>query len=369
MDVLRRARLAAVTVVAVAVLLTLVFAAQAASTETSLTVGAIYVGSVKDAGYNQSQHDAVMEMKSRIKGVKVLETENIPETSNVESVMDKMINQGAELIFPTSFGYMDFALKVAKKNKDVVFEHAGGYKLASNFGTYWATASPVSYALGVAAGKTTKTGKLGFVGAIPIPDVIGAADAFHLGAQSVNPSVKTIVIFTGSWSDPAKEASAVNTLANQKVDVVGGVVDSLITVTKTAEQRGVFVAGYWSAAAKQYAPKYWLSGADFDWAPIITTFARQVINDTWKSKAVKPPAQAKIVQLAPFGPKVPAAAKAAATKVMREFTTGKRTSAFVGPIYDQKGKLRVPKGKAPPAGGPFEQTITWLAKGMIGRTK
>jgi basic membrane protein A len=365
----RRVAALAVAVAAIATVVSITLGtAQGASTKTSLVVAGVHSGSVKDAGYNQAQHDALMYLKSKMPDVKLLEAENIPE-ANVEPMFQNMIHAGAKLIFATSFGYQDFALKVAKSNPGVDFEHAGGWKLSRNFGTYWATASPVAYAMGVAAGKVTKTNKLGFVGAVPIPDVIGAVDAFHLGAQSVNPKVQTVVIFTGSWSDPSKEASAVNTLANQKVDVIADEVDSPITVVKTAEQRHIFVTGYHSKAAAKYAPKYWLTGVDFNWGPMFVKLTKDVIDGKWKAMNWKPPVTMGIVKLAPFGPNVPSAAKTAATNVMRQFLSGKRTSAFVGPIYDQSGRLRIKKGQAPPAGGTFEQNVTWLAKGIIGRTK
>jgi basic membrane protein A and related proteins len=333
----------------------------------TLVVGGIHVGSVKDAGYNQAQHDGLMYMQQHVPGVKVIEAENIPEGPQVESVMQNMINQGAKLIFPQSFGYQDFALNVAATNPTVDFEHPAGYKYAPNFGTYWAASTPINYALGAAAAKMSKTGKIGFVGAIPIPTIIATADAFHLGAQSVNPKIKTVVIFTGSWSDPAKEASAVNTLANQHVDVVATLVDSPITVVKTAEQRHIFAIGYHSAAAQKFAPKYWLSGVDFNWGPMFLQMAQNCINGTWKAGSWVAPVSMHIAKLAPFGPKVPMATRLATTKVVSLFATGKQTSAFKGPVYDQSGKLRVKKGAQPAAS--FEQNVTWLAKGMIGRTK
>ena len=338
-----------------------------AKDEPTLIVGGIHVGSAKDAGYNQAQHDGLMYLKSHVPGVKVIEAENVPEGPNVESVMQNMIDQGAKLIFPQSFGYQDFALSVAAKNPNVDFEHPAGYKYAPNFGTYWAASTPINYALGVAAAKMTKTGVLGFVGAIPIPTIIATADAFHLGALSVNPKIKTIVIFTGSWSDPAKEASAVNTMANQHVDVVATLVDSPITVVKTAGQRHIFAIGYHSAAAAKYAPKYWLSGVDFNWGPMFVQMAEKCINGTWKAQNWIAPVSMHIARLAPFGPKVPMATRLAAAKVVNDFATGKLKSAFKGPVYDQSGKLRVKKGVQPPAG--FEQNITWLVRGMIGRTK
>ncbi len=338
-----------------------------AAQKATLIVGGIHVGSVKDAGYNQAQHDGLMYLKKHVAGVKVIEASNVPEGPQVETVMQNMINQGAELIFPQSFGYQDFALNVAAKNPGVVFEHPAGYKSAPNFGTYWAASTPINYALGAAAAKVSKTGKIGFVGSIPIPTIIATADAFHLGAMSVNPRIKTVVIFTGSWSDPAKEAAAVNTMANQRVDVVAGLVDSPITYVKTAGSRHIWAIGYHSKSAQKYAPKYWLSGVDFNWGPMFVQMAKGAITDTWKARNWIAPVSMGIAKPAPFGPRVPAAVKARALKIVHDFAVGKIKSPFKGPVYDQSGTLRVKKGVQPAAD--FEQNITWFVKGMIGRTK
>jgi basic membrane protein A len=362
---------AAVAVLAAAVLVSVGWASSSpapqAKPAAELIVGGIHVGSIKDAGYNQAQHDGLVYLKQHVPGITLLEAENIAEGPGVETVMQNMIAAGARLIFPQSFGYQDFALNVAAKNPSVVFEHPAGYKSAPNFGTYWAASTPINYALGVVAAKTSKTGKLGFVGAMPIPTVIATADAFHLGARSVNPKITTTVIFNGSWSDPGKEAAAVNTMADKGIDVVASLVDSPITVVKTAEQRHIWSVGYHSAAAAKFAPKYWLSGVDFNWGPMFVQMAQKVINETWKAQNWVAPVNMHIARLAPFGKNVTAAAKTAATKTVGLFASGKLKSPFTGPVYDQQGKLRVPKGKVPDAG--FEYGITWLAKGMIGKTK
>ena len=338
-----------------------------AAQKATLVVGGIHVGSVKDAGYNQAQHDGLMYLKNHISGIRVLEASNVTEGPQVETVMQNMIGQGAKLLFPQSFGYQDFALNVASKNPGVTFEHPAGYKSAPNFGTYWAASTPINYALGAAAAKVSKTGKIGFVGSIPIPTIIATADAFHLGAMTVNPKIKTVVIFTGSWSDPAKEAAAVNTMANQHVDVVAGLVDSPITYVKTAESRHIWSIGYHSKSAQKYAPRYWLSGVDFNWGPMFVRMATSVMTDTWTARSWVAPVSMRIAKPAPFGPRVPTAAKTLATKIVGNFAKGKQTSPFKGPVYDQSGKLRVKRGVQPSAN--FEQNITWLVKGMIGRTK
>jgi len=354
-------------VVAVVVATTFAPAASTTPRASTLIVGGIHVGSVTDAGYNQAQHDGLVYMQKHLSGIKLIEASNVPESPQVQTTIQDMINQGATLIFPQSFGYQDFALTMAQQNPNVIFEHPAGYKSAPNFGTYWAASTPINYALGVAAAKMSKTGKIGFVGAMPIPTIIATADAFHLGARSVNPKITTTVIFTGSWSDPAKEAAAVNTMANQHIDVIGTLVDSPITVVKTAEQRHVFAIGYHSAAAQKYAPKYWLSGVDFNWGPMFVQMAQQVMSGEWKAQNWVAPVSMGIARLAPFGPNVPASVKTAAQAVVKKFATGAQTSAFKGPVYDQSGKLVVKKGVQPTAS--FEQNVTWLVKGMIGRTK
>jgi basic membrane protein A len=357
----------AVAALVVAVVALVSAASGSTSTSPTLIVGGIHVGSVKDAGYNQAQHDGLMYLKAHVPGIKVIEAENIAEGPGVQQVMQTMINQGAKLIFPQSFGYQDFALNVAAKNPTVMFEHPAGYKYAKNFGTYWAASDQVNYALGVAAAKTSKTGKLGFVGAMPIPQVIASADAFQLGALSVNPKITTTVIFNGSWSDPGKEAAATNTLADKGVDVVACLVDSPITVVKTAEQRHIFAIGYHSAAAQKFAPNYWLSGVAFNWGPMFVNMAKAVMNGTWTAQNQIAPASSGTVTMAPFGPKVPTAAKSAAKNVLNQFMSGERTSPYSGPIYDQSGKLRIKAGQTP--GANFVNTVTWFVQGMIGKPK
>jgi len=335
--------------------------------EPRLIVGAIHVGSIDDAGYNQAQHEGLMEMKQAVPGVKVIEAENVPEGPDVTKVMQNMINEGATLIFPQSFGYMDFALDLAKSNPDVVFEHPAGYKVSKNFGNYWAASDQLHYALGVAAGKMTESDKIAFVGAMPIPQVIYSINAYHLGARSVNPDVTTYAIFTGSWSDPGKEAAATNSLADRGVDVVASLVDSPITVVQTAEQRGIWSIGYHSAAAAEFAPEKWISGVDFNWGPLFVKYARQVIDGTWEPTFDRPGLDEDVARLAAFGPNVPMDVQDAVNSVVDDFITGALKSPLAGPVYDQDGNLRIPEGKVPSPD--LTNEIDWFAEGIIGQTK
>ena len=234
----------------------------------SLIVGAVYVGSVNDYGYNRSMKDGLDEMKRNIPGLKLIEAENVPETAEVQRVMEGMIQQGAKLIFATSFGYQQFAFNLAKTHPDVYFEHAGGWMQAPNFGNFFGATQSAWYAMGVAAGKMTKSNTLGFVVGVPIGYALGNVNAFELGARSVNPKAQTHVVVTGGWSDKAKEAAAANALIDQGADVVTMHVDSPATIIQVAESRKVYSIGFQSIEARQLAPKYWITGSRLHLGPV-----------------------------------------------------------------------------------------------------
>ncbi|HET7421658.1 MAG TPA: BMP family ABC transporter substrate-binding protein [Candidatus Dormibacteraeota bacterium] len=336
------------------------------TTPPKLIVGAIHVGSIHDAGYNEAEHDGLVAMTKAIPGIKLLEAENVPEGPGVETVMENMIRQGATLIFPMSYGYQDFALNVAALHPGVYFEHPAGYKKAANFGTYWGASDMYSYSLGAAAGLMTKTNKIAFLGGFPIPQIIDSINAFHLGARSVNPSVTTYAIFNGTWSDPAKEATATNALADQGVDVVTGIVDSPISFVETAEKRGIMSIGYHSASVAKFAPNGFISGIDFQFGAYFTKCAQDTIDDKWTANNYIGDVNSGMVQLAPFGKKVPAGVQTKTLAVLQSFKDGTLKSPFVGPVYDQKGTLRIKPGEVPDWN--FVNTVDWFAQGIVGQT-
>ena len=225
-----------------------------------LVVGAIYVGSVNDYGYNRAMKDGLEHMKQNIPGLKLIEAENVPETGDAERVMQGMIQQQAKLIFATSFGHQQPAFNLAKANPEVVFEHAGGWLQAPNFGNFFGATQTAWFAMGVAAGKMTKSNTLGFVVGLPIGFALGNVNAFQLGALSVNPRAQTRVVVTGGWADKAKETAAANALIDQGADVITMHVDSPATIIGLAESRAVMSIGFQSVEARQLAPKgldYW----------------------------------------------------------------------------------------------------------------
>jgi basic membrane protein A and related proteins len=330
-----------------------------------LTVGAIYVGSVNDYGYNQAMHEGLLAMKEAIPDVALLEAENVPETAEAERVMEGMIQQGAKLIFATSFGHQQSAFNLAKKHPDVFFEHAGGWMMAPNFGNFFAATQAAWYPMGVAAGKMTKSNTAGFVVGVPIGYVIGNVNAFALGARSVNPAAQVRVVVTGSWSDKAKEATAANALIDQGADVVAMHVDSPATVLQAAESRGVYSIGFQSLAAQKLAPKGWITGLGFTWGPFMTTTAKSVIAGSFKPAMVRDGLGQGMMKIAPFGTAVPEPVRtlviAAADKVSNGY------NPFTGPITDNAGAVRIPAGEA--WGGDKMGNFDWYVEGVIGKAK
>jgi basic membrane lipoprotein Med (substrate-binding protein (PBP1-ABC) superfamily) len=330
--------------------------------EPRLVIGAIYVGSVNDYGYNSSFHDALTQVAKDLAGVKLLEAENVPESAEAERIMEGMIQQGAKLIFPTSFGHQDAARNVARRHKDVFFEYAGDGSPASNFGIYFGSTQAAWYPMGVAAGKMTKSNKLGFVIGLPIGYALGNVNAFQLGATSVNPNARTVVVVTGGWSDKAKEVGAANALLDQGCDVVAMHVDSPATIIQTVEARGGMSIGFQSLEARALAPKGWITGLGFTWAPFFTEVANSVIAGKFQGRAVYQ-GLGKMVAIAPFGASVTADVQKqvndAAGRVAKGF------NPFTGPMKDNQGVERIRYGGS--MGADQMGTFHWYVEGVIGK--
>lgn len=336
------------------------------SAEPKLIIGALHVGSVSDAGYNQAHHDGLLAMTSELPNVELKEAENVPESADAERVMESMIQEGATIIFPQSFGYLDPALNVAAKHPDVTFMHPAGFKLADNLGTYWGNNFEAMYLAGIAAGKATESNQLGFITAFPIPNILASVNAFHLGAKSVNPDVTTTLVINGSWVDPTKEAAATNALADAGVDVVTMIVDSPIAVVKTAEERGIKVIGFHSDALQQFAPNGWLTGVAYTWGPLFTRIVTSIEDGTWKSEHIRGGVESDFVTLAAYGPSVTDETKAQIDEAKAKLISGE-LKIFQGPISDNKGEVRIPEGEA--GGIELLDTTDWLVEGVVGQTE
>jgi basic membrane protein A and related proteins len=336
-------------------------------------VGFIYVGPHDDYGYNQAHAQGAAAVK-KMAGVKVLEEENVPEDVSVQKTMESMITQdGAALLFPTSFGYFDpHILKVAPKYPDVRFQHAAGLWVPSmpkNIGSYFGYIFEAQYINGVVAGHMSKSGKLGFVAAKPIPQVLQNINAFTLGAQSVNPKITTQVIFTGDWSMPVKEAEATNSLVDQAIDVVTMHVDSPKVVVQTAEKRGIYVCGYHASQAA-LAPNGYLTGAEWDWESLYPKFVATQMNGGTIPNFTRGGFKEGLVKQSPYGAKVDDAARKQADDMKAKITSGEFV-IFKGPLIDNKGNTAIAGGadlKETPEGNVKLESMNFLIEGVIGST-
>lgn len=329
------------------------------------TIGFIYVGPEKDYGYNTSHDLGRQFVASQFKGVKTLHVENVPETAEVERVMERMVRSGATIIFATSYGYLDYAIALGKKYPKVAFLHAGGLKTSSNVGTYWANSDDAMYLAGMAAGSVTRSGRLGFIAAFPIPQVIRSINAFTLGAQAMNPKATTTVVWTGGWLQPAKEAEATNSLIDSGVDVIGEQVDSPITIAQTAEKRGAYVVGK-DVNVARFAPKAYLTGASWNWGPMMARLVTEIKNGTWKPSHVRGDMKDGSVVLDPFGPAVPKAAQQTILERKQTILDGKFV-VWAGPMTGQEGKALLAAGK--PMDMEMLESMDFFVRGVVGSIK
>lgn len=329
------------------------------------TLGYIYVGPEKDYGYNTSMDRGRLYVEKNLPGTKTLHVENIPETAEVEKVMERMIRSGASVIFATSYGYLDYAIALGKKYPKVAFLHAGGLKLGDNVGTYWANSDDAMYLAGMAAGAVSKSGKLGFIAAFPIPQVVRSINSFTLGAQAMNPGATTTVVWTGGWLLPAKEAEATNSLVDAGIDVIGEQVDSPMSIAQTAEKRGIHVVGK-DVDVSNLAPKAVLTGASWNWGPTMLKLTKEIQAGTWKPSHVRGDLKDGTVVLDKFGPAVPEAVRKTILAKKAEIV-GDKFVVWSGPLTAQDGKELLPAGKPMP----MEQleSMGFFVKGVIGTIK
>jgi len=343
--------------------MSVVHAAQSSSTP--LKVGFITVGSVNDWGYNYAHDQGRRFMEAALpKQVETTIVENIPESAEVERVMEKMIANGTRLIFSTSYGYFDPALRVASRHPNVTFEQCGRIVPASskNVGTYFAKQYQPMYISGVVAGRMTKKNNLGFIAAHPVPQVLQNINAFTLGVRSVNPKAKVHVVWTNSWSDAPTEAEAAKGLIELGADVLTMHLDSPITVVQTAEKYGVMTVGY-HADLKKFAPKGWLTGEMWNWGPLYVKIAQSVKNDTWKAGNARYGMNDGYTKLSSFGPAVPDTVQKEALGLKKKIEQGNFV-VFQGPLKDRDGKDRVASGKLPDAD--LIESMNWFVPGVEG---
>ncbi len=338
-------------------------AAPAPAKAEPLKVAFAYVGPVGDGGWTFA-HDNGRKAVEKEFGDKVVTSfvEKVPEAADAERVFRDMIGQGNTLVFGTTFGYMEPMLKVAADNPGVKFEHATGYKTAENLRTYDSRTYEGAYMAGVIAGAMTKTNTLGVVGSIPIPEVIRNINSFTLGAQSVNPKVKTKVVWVNEWFNPPKETEAATALINGGADVLMQNTDSA-AVLKTAEDKGKRAFG-WDSDMSAYGPKAHLGSAVINWGPYYVKAVRDVLEGKWTTGKSWWGVKEGAIDFVSVAADVPAEAKARLEAVKAGLKDGSLV-IWKGPIVDNTGKEVLAKDAV--ADDAFLGGIKFYVKGVEGK--
>ncbi len=328
-----------------------------------LKIAFAYVGPVGDGGWTFA-HDNARKAVEKEFGDKVVTSfvENVPESADAERVIRDMASQGNKLIFGTTFGYMETMLKVAPDFKDVHFEHATGYKTSENMRTYDSRTYEGAYMAGVIAGKMSKTGTLGVVASVPIPEVIRNINSFTLGAQSSNPKVKTKVVWVNEWFNPPKETEAATSLINGGADVLFQNTDSP-AVLKTAQDKGKRAFG-WDSDMTAYGPKAHLASSVINWTPYYIKATKDALEGTWKTGGVWWGVKEGAIDLVSIAEDVPAETKAKVDEVKAGLKDGS-FAIWKGPLVDNTGKTVLKKDEV--ADDKFLSGVNFYVKGVEGK--
>ena len=331
----------------------------------ALKIGFIYVGSAKDGGYSQAHDEGRMYLQEQLGDkVETIFKESVPESGEAEKVINDMIDQGAKVIFATSFGHMDFVEKASKSHPDVKFYHCSGYKSGSNFNNYFGAMEQARYLSGIVAGMKTQTNKLGYVAAFEIPEVVRGINAFTLGAQSVNKDITVQVNWTHTWYDPAKEKEAAKALLDAGCDVLAQHQDSTAT-QQAAEEKGVWAIGY-DLDTRDSAPKAYLTAPLWNWGAYYALEVQKILDGNWKQENYYGDMKDGMISLAKLTDNAPEGAQAAVETAQAAIIDGS-LNVFAGPIKDQTGAVKVPEGSAMT----FEEmmSVDWFVQGVEGKIK
>jgi len=336
--------------------------ARAAMADEVLKVGVIYVSPIADIGWTKQHNDAALAIKAAFGDKAELSVvDSMWEPQAIDRVLEGMVANGAKLIFATSFSHSTPVQKAAEANPGVIFEHCSGLKHAANLGTFEAKYYEGTYLAGFAGGRMSKSGKMGFVGGYPIPDIVGPANALLLGAQAARPDMTCQVIFLNSWFDPGKEKAATETLVNQGCDVICSMTDTA-TGVQTAEAGGAWSVGY-ASDMSTFGPDRHLTAFTLDWSSIYVDAAQRVMDGTWKSDVRWDGLKEGVVKMSPYNSKIPADVVAELEKAEADIVSG-ALHPFAGEVRDQSGAVKAAAGGRLPDGD--IRSINWFVQGMIG---
>lgn len=327
-----------------------------------IKVGFIYVGPKGDKGYTYAHDQGRLYLEKEL-GVETIFQESVKEDkAEVKSVIDTMVEEGANVIFSTSFGFMDGTEEAAKEYPEVKFFHCSGYKSNdTNFVNYFGRIEEPRYLSGIVAGLKTKTNKIGYVGAMQIPEVIRGIDAFTLGVKSVNPDAVVMVNWTNTWYDPTKEKEAAKNLLNQGADVIAQHQDTPAP-QQAAEEKGAFSIGY-NVDMAEMAPKAYMTAPVWNWGPYYVKQVKAIMDGTWKAENYWGGMSDDVVELAPLTANAPEGAKEKVEAAKADIISGK-LKVFEGPIKDQSGKVRVEAGQT--LSDADQLSLDWFVEGVQG---
>ncbi len=334
--------------------------APAAGEGVALKAAFIYVSPVGDAGWTLAHDNARLAIEE-LPFVETAYTEAVPEGAEAERTINQYVRDGYNLIFTTSFGYMDPTINVAEKNPDVTFMHCSGFKTADNVGTYFGRMYQPRYLTGMIAGKMTESNILGYVAAHPIPEVIRGINAFTLGARSVNPDAKVHVVWTQTWYDPAKEREAAESLLDIGADMIAQHQDTPAP-QQAAEKRGYYSFGY-NSDMSSFAPAAHLTAPVWNWSVVYEKVANEVHDGSWSSYQYWGGLEDGVVGLAPYSDLVPQDVRDLVEAKKAEIVSG-AWDVFTGPINSQDGEGLVAEGETMTDGDMLG--MTFFVEGVVG---
>jgi basic membrane protein A and related proteins len=336
-------------------------AARAQAPAEPLKVGFVYVSPIGEAGWTY-QHDLGRKAMENALGAQVRTTvvESVPEGADAERVLRDLAAQGCGLIFATSFGYLEPALRVAADYPGTRFEHAGGYKTAPNLNTYNARFYEGRYLAGLVAGAASRSGVAGYVAGFPLPEVVQGINAFVLGMRQSNPKAQVRVLWLNAWFDPAREREAALTLINQGADVLTNHSGSP-AVPRAAEEKGVKLIAYQSDMSA-FAPHAQLAAVISNWGGYYTQVAQSVREGRWKPQPMWGGMKDGMVQLSALSPTLPQAVRDRVETAQRELVAG-RLQPFSAPLTDNQGRLQLARGQLSDA---ELAQMDWFVEGVVG---
>lgn len=325
----------------------------------NLKVGFVYIGKINDEGYTQAHDQGRLALEEM--GIETMYVEDVPENADCEKAIRDLIDQGCNVIYTASFGFMDYTVKVAKDFPEVYFGHCSGYQTADNLSTYFGKIYQARYLSGIVAGMKTEVNKIGYVAAMPIPEVIRGINAFTLGVQSVNPEATVEVIWTNTWYDPAVEKQAAIELLNKGVDVVAQHQDTTAPQI-AAQEKGAFAIGY-NSSTPDAAPNAYLTAPLFHWEKFYVDDVKKIIEGTWESRSYWEGISEGMVSLDELTANCAEGTKEAVDKAQSAIADGS-LDVFAGPIKDQNGEVKIAEGTSMTDEEIWN--MSWFVEGVVG---